>query len=211
MIKTKEKKFRIKFYSKNRLSNLFMPGYEDKAIKIDEDFSWYEVSSNHIYLWIPYGSKYLNDWWDVIYWNEVNERWDKIVVANKVSELKIEISNAKNYDGLIFLNNTQFKHFWQNSISMIPFFRSTNSTNNLWSDETACIIITALNPITKEQLEAHGENKNCEFWYISQKLWYDEVRVRISTVRDEWTTPTIEVTPIEVEFPLINNIWNTSF
>ena len=200
-----------KLYSKNRLNNIFMPGYEDKAIKIDEDFSWYEVDSSLIYLWIPYESKYCDNWWDVIYWDEVDERWNEIVVANKVSELKIEISNAKNYDGYMFLNNTQFKHFRQNSISMIPFFRSTNSTKNLWSDETACIIITPLNPITKEQLNAHGEDKNCEFWHISQQPWYDEAWIQISTMVNRWITPTIKVTPIEIEFPLINNIWNTSF
>jgi energy-coupling factor transporter transmembrane protein EcfT len=181
-----------------------------KTIEIDDDFTWAEINDTRVYLVIPYDSKFTNDFWEWIYWDEVNERWDKIRIWNKIHELKIELTNARNFHWMIVKNNSKHEHFREKSIWFNWFNRYVNSTEDIKPWETACIILTSLNPITQTDISLHDEW--CEFWHLEREAWYDEILLEFGTLRYmDWdVSPEIKITPISIDVPIFTNYGNTS-
>ena len=194
-----------------------LPGLERwKVITIDNDFSWTIVNEppHYIYLKFPYESnKFFNSYWEHIYGDEVNERWDPITIWNRVYEIKIELKNANNFRWDQYLYNGKHEHFWQKSFSYQPylnFHRYSNSTEPLKGWESACIIITPLNPITATDRALHDEW--CEFWPLEMAFWYDELYLEFSAFinTESESTPEIKITPISVDIPIITWVGKTS-
>ncbi len=194
-----------------------LPGLERwRVITIDNDFSWAVISESpyYVYLKFPYESnKFFNSFWEHIYGDEVNERWDPITIWNKVHEIKIELKNARNFFGSQYLYNSRYEHFRQKSVSWQPylnFHRYSNSTEPLKEWETACIILTPLNPITATDKALHDEG--CEFWPLEMAFWYDELYLEFTSFinTESELTPEIKITPISVDIPIITWIGKTS-
>jgi len=186
---------------------------EKEAIIVDDDFTWIEITETPFWtnLKFPYSSwnKYFDTFWEAIYWDETNERGDPIRIWNRIYEIKIELTNAKNYGGDMFRNNSKHKHFREKWIlySYNSFKRYSNSTEPLKEWESACIILTPLNPITATDKSLHDEN--CEFWHINEAYWYDELYVQFSAQRDTTSKTEIKITPISIDVPIFTNIGKT--
>lgn len=194
-----------------------LPGLEKwRVITIDNDFSWTEINESpyYVYLKFPYESnKFFNSFWEHIYGDEVNERWDPITIWNRVYEIKIELKNAKNFHWSQYLYNSHYEHFRQKSVSYQPYLnfqRYPNSTEPLKEWETACIILTPLNPITATDKALHDEW--CEFWPLEMAFWYDELYLEFMTQRNTESelSPEIKITPISIDIPIITWVGKTS-
>ena len=181
-----------------------------ETVNINEDFTGANVNNWRAYLVIPYDSKFTDDFWEWIYWDEVDERWQPIRIWNKIHEIKIELTNARNYHWLIVKYNNNYKHFWEKSIWYNWFFRYPNSTENIEPWDTACIILTPLNPITQTDRSLHDEW--CEFWHLEKVPWYNEMLIEFSTLRymDSDIIPEIKISPISIDIPIFTSNGKTS-
>lgn len=181
-----------------------------KTISINDNFTGTELNDTRVYLVIPYNSKFANNFWEWIYWDEVDERWQPIRIWNKIHEIKIELKNARNYHWMIAENNSNYKHFWEKSIRFNWFNRYANSTEDIKPWETACVILTSLNPITQTDKSLHDEW--CEYWHLETVPWYNEIVVEFGTLKDidSDVIPEIKITPISIDVPIFTNKGKTS-
>lgn len=210
--KNGEKKFSIlwiDFYKiekwKSRLE-LEFPNFKWNEIKLDDNFTWYEWDTIWPkYLIIPINSKYLERFWEAIYWEETDILWQPKRIGERINEIKIEITNTKNISTMYNLNNSNYKYFWEKNLwyeMRTDFQRHTLQTMNYEKWETSCIILTPINPITAKEKELHDEN--CEFrhlWKLPGWLWYNEIIIEINNMKfqDSEEIPHMKITPITIE------------
>jgi hypothetical protein len=176
---------------------------ETPIINIDDSFESREWTWGRFYLNIPYHTKLTQSRWDPVYWEELDERHQKIEVWKTIHELKLEVSNARSVDSFLELvNNSEHKHIWQNSQRIAMHSFTSNLSKPLEEWETKCIILTPFDRITKELMDAHDEN--CEFWLLSEKPWFDEslleIKARKNKASDE--LPNIKISHITVDLPI---------
>lgn len=204
--------FWIDFYEiekwKSKLEIEF-PDIKWNEIKLNDTFTWYE--SDIVwpkYLNIPIDSKYTQRFWESIYWEEADILWQPKTIWKKFNEIKIELTNTKNIDVTRYnLNNSNYKYFRENNLwyEMRGNFRRDNlNTKDFETWETACIILTPINPTTRTEKELHDEN--CEFrhlWRLPEYLWYNEILIEINAIKfkDSDDLAHMKITAITIEEP----------
>lgn len=170
-------------------------------INIDDSFDSREWSWS-IFLKIPYNTKFTNDRWDPIYWDELDEKHQKIKIWETIHELKLEVSNARDVHSLIELaNNTKHNHIWENSQRIIMHSFTNYFSKPLAEWEVKCIIFTPFDRITKEFIDAHDDN--CEFWVLSEAPWFNESLLEIEARDIKWNNEvsSIKISHITVDMP----------
>ena len=203
----------IDFYEIEKWKNRFelllqIPNLKENTIKIDENFTWYEWDLTWTkFIQIPFNSKYFSNFWEEIYSDEYNDYGNQKRIWNKISEIKIELTNTRNVVWDFTLNNSDYKYFWDKNVwyEMLWDFRRGNiRTEDFLPWETRCIILTPINPITHTEKSLHDEN--CEFRHLEQSLWYlwyNELRISFNAIKfqDSEDLPHVKITAITIDEP----------
>ncbi len=169
---------------------------DSQIINIDNSFTQWEWTWGKVmFLKMKYDSKFFNSFWDPTYSNQ------KKLIWRTFHELKIEITDTKSIrNNFEIANNSNYKHIWQNSSQILVHSFMENMSKPMKKWETKCVILTPLDKITKEIINAH--DKNCDFWMISGKPWFDESYLEILTPKIYDNLPTIKISHITVELPV---------
>lgn len=179
--------------------------WKDEVIAVDDSFTQWEWEWRYFYIKLPSNSKFFHDAEvsDAIYWEELDDYWNRIIKWYRIHEIKIEVEDGTFIQSFPSLGRNPGKdHVWERNAWIIDNWPRRFSDTGPWWEEwqTMCIILTPQNTITQTELSTHDEW--CEFWSLPQND-YDETYLNLIISGKYWKAK-VKMSHITVDLPRNN-------